>query len=249
MDHTQYRTDFKGFDSYETTLGDILRGERATLGKSIEEAAADLCVKTSHILAIENCDPTEFELMALVGGYVRSYARYLGLDPDEIYRAFCRESGFSHNAIDTFTGMIDVSARKKKETPGTNGMKVVNRSSPGAFPEVAGLNRKRRPLVGLPLSAVMNMGILLTLIGGLAYGGWSLVHEVQQIRMTGGEESSGNVGHDLIAKLLPQPGHEDLQPEALPITPITAEKPINTPQLKAKPNTNCGIEITRFING
>ena len=42
MDHTylanesrNYETQLKGFDDYELKLGDIMRGERATLGKSL----------------------------------------------------------------------------------------------------------------------------------------------------------------------------------------------------------------------
>ena len=38
-----------------------------------------------------------FSNKGFVAGYVRSYARYLGLDADLIYIRFCNESGFSNN--------------------------------------------------------------------------------------------------------------------------------------------------------
>ncbi|HSF92613.1 MAG TPA: helix-turn-helix domain-containing protein, partial [Paracoccaceae bacterium] len=50
----------KGFDSFELKLGDELRGERATLGKSLLDVQRDLRVKASYISAIENCDISVF---------------------------------------------------------------------------------------------------------------------------------------------------------------------------------------------
>ena len=99
----------KGFDDYEFRLGDILRGERATLGKSLLDVEKELKIKTNYIAAIENCDPTVFESRGIIGGSVKSYARYLELDPDIIYELFCNESGFQ-----TTHGMAK-STEKKEE--------------------------------------------------------------------------------------------------------------------------------------
>ena len=74
----------KGFDDFELKLGDTLRGERATLGKSLVEVQNELKIKAAYISAIENCDPLAFDTPGFVAGYVRSYARYLNLDPDEV---------------------------------------------------------------------------------------------------------------------------------------------------------------------
>ena len=92
----------KGFDDFELKLGDTLRGERATLGKSLAEVQSELKIKISHISAIENCDPLAFDTPGFISGYVRSYARYLNLDPDEVFEKFCLESGFA-----TVHGMSD----------------------------------------------------------------------------------------------------------------------------------------------
>ena len=85
----------KGFDDFELMLGDTLRGERATLGKSVVEVQNELKIKAAYISAIENCDPVAFDTPGFVAGYVRSYARYLNLDPDEVFTKFCSESGFA----------------------------------------------------------------------------------------------------------------------------------------------------------
>ena len=39
----------KGFDDYEFRLGDILRGERATLGKSLLDVEKELKIKTNYL--------------------------------------------------------------------------------------------------------------------------------------------------------------------------------------------------------
>ena len=85
----------KGFDQYELLLGDELRGERATINKSLLDVQKDLKIKASYIAAIENCDLKVFSNQGFIAGYVRSYARYLGLDPTIVYERFCREAGFS----------------------------------------------------------------------------------------------------------------------------------------------------------
>ncbi|MEM6660516.1 MAG: helix-turn-helix domain-containing protein, partial [Pseudomonadota bacterium] len=51
----------KGFDDFELRLGDIMRGERATLGKSLLDVQRELRIKASYIAAIESCDPDAFD--------------------------------------------------------------------------------------------------------------------------------------------------------------------------------------------
>ena len=78
----------KGFDDYELTLGDIMRGERATLGKSLLDVQRELRIKASYISAIENCDSEAFNTPGFIAGYVRSYAKYLGMHPEEVFQKF-----------------------------------------------------------------------------------------------------------------------------------------------------------------
>src|SRR6056297_1577027 len=82
----------RGFDSFELRLGDEMRGERATLGKSLMDVQRELRIKASYIAAIENADLEAFDSQSFVAGYVRSYARYLGMDPEIIFARFCEES-------------------------------------------------------------------------------------------------------------------------------------------------------------
>ena len=80
---------------YEYPLGDELRGERATMGKTLLDIQRDLRIKAAYIAAIEDARPEVFPNPSFIAGYVRSYARYLSLDPDEVFQRFCQESGFA----------------------------------------------------------------------------------------------------------------------------------------------------------
>ena len=86
--------ELRGFDSYDVSLGDEMRGERASLGKSLEDAERDMRIKAPIIHAIEACDLDGFPNPSVISGYVRSYARYLGMDPEMCFARFCEESGY-----------------------------------------------------------------------------------------------------------------------------------------------------------
>lgn len=63
--------------------GDILRHERTQRGLSLERAARESRIKSSLIEAIETGETAHIPAVYLKG-YVRNYARYLGIDPAEI---------------------------------------------------------------------------------------------------------------------------------------------------------------------
>mgnify|MGYP006235678217 FL=1 len=75
MDHTfpsEKRQVFlvkpRGYDGYELKLGDIMRGERATMGKSLLDVQRDLHIKVAYISAIENCDAEAFDTPGFIPG-------------------------------------------------------------------------------------------------------------------------------------------------------------------------------------
>ena len=77
------KVELKGYDSYTVTLGDKLRGERATLGKTLEDIHKETRLRIEFLLGIENADINAFPAPSFIAGYVRSYASHLNLDPDE----------------------------------------------------------------------------------------------------------------------------------------------------------------------
>lgn len=165
--------ELRGFDSYPITLGDEMRGERASLGKSLEDAERDLRIKRRMIVAIETCDLEGFPNRSVVAGYVRSYARYLGMDPDDCYRRFCAESGYQSPA-----SMMAKNAGAGGTLPllpaGAVGAEIAN--SRFAAPPSRG-----RFMAPVSLGALTSTAALLALIAGLSYGGWALLQDIQRV--------------------------------------------------------------------
>ena len=81
------------FDDYKTSLGDLMRGQRATLSKSLLDIQKELGLPPYIIFAIENGDLEAFPNKSLVGSYVLQYSKFLGWDPKKTYNKFCQETG------------------------------------------------------------------------------------------------------------------------------------------------------------
>ncbi|WP_420002524.1 helix-turn-helix domain-containing protein [Arenibacterium sp. LLYu02] len=165
----------RGFDAFELRLGDMMRGERATMGKSLLDVQRELRIKASYIDAIENCDPSVFDTPGFIAGYVRSYARYLHMDPERAFHAFCAESGFS-----VAHGMSsEASVRKPKDlvaapTKGL-GAEAFTRSTTPFVPVADSFLSQIEP------RAVGSLLVLCAVIGALGFGGWKVLREVQQV--------------------------------------------------------------------
>jgi len=164
----------KGFDDYEFRLGDILRGERATLGKSLLDVEKELKIKTNYIAAIENCDPTVFESQGFIAGSVKSYARYLELDPDIIYELFCNESGFQ-----TMHGMAKSTEQKEEK-------RYNRKTEENLFitPTTAYLPRQKKWYENIEPGAVGSLCVTIALVSALGYGAWSFFQEIQKVDLT-----------------------------------------------------------------
>lgn len=159
--------------SYEFVLGDELRGERATMGKSLLDVQRDLRIKAAYIAAIENAEPEVFPNPAFIPGYVRSYARYLNLDPDEIYARFCRQSGFSASSA----------ASRPEAVRMTSGA----RPSGGFRPDFP-MASVSSALPNLPVAALFSLMVLVALLGGLGYGAWTVLENIQRVEFAPVEE-------------------------------------------------------------
>lgn len=178
----------KGFDDYELRLGDVMRGERATLSKSLLDVQRELKIKASYIAAIENADATAFETPGFIAGYVRSYARYLGLDPDWAFRRFCAEAGF-----EVAHGMSAAASGPKP--------KMREYSEPLANPNASFVPRGEAFWAGVEPGAIGSILVLAALIGGIGYGGWSVLQEVQRVQLAPVDQAPG-----VMADLDPMPG-------------------------------------------
>jgi cytoskeletal protein RodZ len=165
----------KGFDDYDLRLGDLMRGERATLGKSLLDVQRELKIKATYIAAIENADVSAFETQGFIAGYVRSYARYLGMDPEWAYEKFCREAGFTlahgMSAAASSARVTAVRARAK------------DCGDPLANPNASFVPRAESLFSRIEPGAVGSLAVLIVLIAGIGYGGWSVLQEVQRVQL------------------------------------------------------------------
>jgi len=176
--------DLRGFDDYELRLGDIMRGERATLGKSLLDVQRELKVRATYISAIENADPTAFETPGFVAGYVRSYARYLGLDPEWAYRTFCEEGDFT-----TVHGMDKAASAVRPARPG--GQSSAAGRDPLADPNATFVPQGVSILSRIEPGAVGSSLVLLVLIAALGFGGWTVLQQIQRVRLAPVDQAPG----------------------------------------------------------
>lgn len=167
----------KGFDDFELRLGDVMRGERATLGKSLLDVQRELKIKATYIAAIENCDVSAFETQGFVAGYVRSYARYLGMDPDWAFKRFCAEANF-----EVAHGMSAAAAPAALTAQRSNRAST-EYSDPLANPNALFLPRGESFFSRVEPGAIGSLMVLVALIGALGYGGWSVLQEVQRVQL------------------------------------------------------------------
>ncbi len=169
-----------------------MRGERATLGKSLLDVQRELKIKAAYIAAIENADPAAFETPGFVAGYVRSYARYLGMDPDWTYRAFCDEADFS-----TAHGLVVSAKRPQPEARAT----VTDRDEPFTNVKTPFLPMGQPIFAGIEPGALSSIAVLLVLIGAIGYGGVAVLREVQKVQFAPVEQAP-----DVLADIDPLSG-------------------------------------------
>lgn len=166
----------KGFDDFELRLGDLMRGERATMGKSLLDVQRELKIKATYIAAIENCDVSAFETQGFVAGYVRSYARYLGMEPDWAFSRFCVEANFAvahgMSAAASSAGITAVRSRA-----------AFDNRDPLGNPNASFVPRAESFLAQVEPGAIGSIFVLIALISAIGYGGWSVLQEVQRVQL------------------------------------------------------------------
>lgn len=167
-----------GFDAFDLRLGDLMRGERATLGKSLLDVQRELRIKASYIAAIENADPDAFDTPGFIAGYVRSYARYLNMDPDKAFDAFCRESGFSvAHGMSAKASVVNKPSREERLNRQAEHDIFARPVMPFA-PSGGGFMSRIEP------AAIGSTLVLVVLIGAIGFGGWTVLKEVQRVQVS-----------------------------------------------------------------
>lgn len=196
-----------GFDDPDIRLGDLMRGERATLGKSLLDVQRELRIRASYVAAIENCDISAFDAPSFIAGYVRSYARYLNMDTDWTFRRFCQESGFKPTH-----GMAPAAAGPKPQRRPSDPAEALANPHPIFLPKPESMWSSIEP------RAIGSVLVMALLACGLGYGGWSVLQEVQKVNLTPGEQAPG-----VIAAL--DPVQEAAEPETVESAQVNLPRP------------------------
>lgn len=71
-----------------TGIGDTLRDARQQRGLSLEDAAAETRIRATHLAALEQEEFARLGGDVYVRGFIRSYAKLLGLDPAPLLEAY-----------------------------------------------------------------------------------------------------------------------------------------------------------------
>jgi cytoskeleton protein RodZ len=65
-------------------VGAVLAAKRGERGLTVEQVAAATRIRAEHITALESDEPLRFAAPVYAKGYLRTYARYLDLDPEPL---------------------------------------------------------------------------------------------------------------------------------------------------------------------
>lgn len=224
---------FDGYDLLDVPLGDLMRGERATLGKSLLDVERELRIRATYIAAIENGDVGAFQSQGFIAGYVRSYARYLGIDPEWTFRRFCDETGF-RGIYGSAANQGTNAKRSLSESPRRmDPNEVMSSSRISLAPTHESLFSRIEP------GALGSIAVLLVLAVGIGYGAWAILNDIQRLQIAPIDEApviplaqldplegAGSFGADAtfdIAMPGPEAGNSLRRPQAL-------EAPLLTPR-------------------
>lgn len=214
-------------DDFDMRLGDMMRGERATMGKSLLDVQRELRIRASYVAAIENCDISAFDTPSFISGYVRSYSRYLGLDPDWAFRRFCEESGFRPPH-----GMAPAAAGPRPQRRPADPAEAL------ANPKALFIPQPEPFWASIEPRAIGSIFVMAALVCGLGYGAWSVLQEVQKVNLTPSDEAPGVIAaldpvQEMTApRISPDSAANLPQPEALDRVwrPQALDVPVLTPR-------------------
>ncbi|MCV2880779.1 helix-turn-helix domain-containing protein [Actibacterium sp. XHP0104] len=210
-----------------------MRGERATMGKSLLDVQRELKIRATYIAAIENADPTAFETPGFIAGYVRSYARYLELDPEWAYKKFCAEGNFAvAHGLDKAASSARVSTEKTAKKP--------RNADPLANPNASFVPRSPATFGHVEPGAIGSVLVLVALVSALGFGGWSVLKEIQKVRLTPVENAPGLLAQvdplndmAIVAEAAPVVEGQE-QPGADALARLYRPRPLDVPVMVAR---------------
>ena len=106
-------------------IGELLRTTRESSGVSLDEASADLEIKTLVLENIEDGNIGCFKDIFILKDYIYDYSKYLGLEPERVIDDF-NEYLFEYTSKIPLEDIEKAMKEQKKEETHTQEMKIVS---------------------------------------------------------------------------------------------------------------------------
>lgn len=221
-----------GGNAQKELIGDVLRKERVTRRINIETIARDLKLNVKYIKALESNDYSSLPADPYVRVYLKSIAKYLSLNPDDIIKRFYKERG------------IDIEERNEKSEIGN-----VNSGT-----KVGGRRISLWIIVGVVITILIfisllgkKQGWLRTPEGPLPIKGDSIDSEFKN----GGSDSDSVIEDSLIP--IQPPIQDDVKKEESELSKgaapsIKKKDSLNTPSTLTKDTTKQGKPMNLVIS-
>ena len=166
----------RGYHDYEHSLGDELRGRRASMGKGLLDVHKELGIKPWIIVSIEKADPKSFESPWMIGPLVKSYARYLGMDAEEAYARFKAEGNSASKAASGIGKLpkLKVPTQAIRKSSATANLATFSNQGLSRF---NGFSDSFK----LPPKAIFSAIIVAGLFACILYLGWAVYRDFQRI--------------------------------------------------------------------
>lgn len=135
-------------------IGLRLRQKREENGVSIEEAAQDLQMRVSQLESIEEGNKDDFKDIFSLKYFIRDYAKYLGLDGEEMLDSF-NEYLFEETSK---ISLEEINEAKKKKEESERNMKILSPYT------LTNKDKKRRKIIVISICIFILLSVIVYLI-------------------------------------------------------------------------------------
>ena len=97
-----------------SSIGNILRTERETQGRTLTEVSKAVYIKTKYLSALEEENFAAIPGEVYVKGFIRAYASYLGMDGEELVAQYDGPSGSILLQKETPTAVTEVGKGRRR---------------------------------------------------------------------------------------------------------------------------------------
>lgn len=99
------------------TIGEILKRTRESRELTVERVNRETKISVSVILSLEQDDLDSFSSETYLKGFLKNYARYLELDPDQMWSMLGRQRGSAPDGKGTFWDIEEAIREEKLKSP------------------------------------------------------------------------------------------------------------------------------------